>query len=179
MAKKKQAKLRIKLNKRQKARARAIGLPIVIGLVCFAVGVLGTKLVVASSRPANIVWAADKTVNVPGDLRTFLLDQDTCKDYLGTNTQRGVGLWGVYQVSQGRFAKISYGCSLTLTNYVMAIKQKGAWSLIPPTEYFSPFANTQTTGALPLCSQLEKYKIDKTVESFCVDAAGTAKANTM
>lgn len=114
---------------------------------------------------------------MPNDLRNHLLKQQACKDYLGANTQTGVGLWGVYQVSGGKFAKISYGCSINLTNYIMAVKQNGAWKLLPPGEYFSPFANTQSTGVLPLCSQLELYKIDKTVESFCIDAAGAAKTN--
>lgn len=172
-------KFRIRLTKRRKVLIRSIVVPIVVCLICFCAGVFGTTFLIARSHPVNIVWPADKTVNVPSDLRNFLLKQNVCNDYLGKDTKRGVGLWGVYQISQDKFAKISYGCSLTLTNYAMAIKQKGGWSFIPPAEYFSSFADTQKTGALPLCSQLEKYKIDKTVESFCIDANGTAKANEL
>ncbi len=178
MAKKKsKLKFKVKLSKKQKALAWSFGLPLAAAILFLNVGILGTRYFESQKQPANVVWAADKTVNVPSDLRKFLQAKDDCKDYLGTNTQKGVGLWGVYQVSHSKFAKISYGCSLNLSSYIMAIKQDGKWTLIPPTEYFSPFANTQATGALPLCSQLEKYKIDKTIESFCIDAAGAAKAN--
>ena len=177
--KKSKLKFKIKLNKKQKAIAWTYGLPVVTAFVFLNMGIFGTRFFEARKQPANVVWAADKTVRVPASLRSYLMKQDDCKDYLGTNTRTGVGLWGVYQVSQNKFAKISYGCSFALTNYIMAVKQNGKWQLVPPAEYFSPFANTQTTGALPLCSQLEKYKIDKSVESFCVDASGAAKANTI
>jgi hypothetical protein len=175
--KKPRFRLQVKLNKKQKALAWRVGTPIAVGLVCLLVGIIATHVVLARKQPANVVWAADNTVKIPADLKNFLLHQTDCKNYRGTSSPQGVGLWGVYQVSKDKFAKISYGCSISLSNYIMAVKQNGTWQLLQPTEYFSPFANTQTAGALPLCAQLDKYKIDQTIESFCVDATGAAKAN--
>jgi hypothetical protein len=127
-----------------------------------------------------LVWASEHTVTLPKDLRTFLEQQDACRDYRGPNTPTGIGLWGVYQTHNNHFAKIAYGCSWSLTSYVMAVKDGKQWKLIPPKEYFAPFSDgaNQSQGALPLCSELDMYNIPAAIESFCIKADGTAQANT-
>jgi hypothetical protein len=177
MAKKK-TRFKLKLNKRQKAMAWTIAVPTAAALIFLFVGIVGTRLIDGNTRPRNIVWAADKTVTVPSDLKSFLLKQDKCQNYRGKDTPTGVGLWGVFQMSQGKYAKIAYGCSWNLTNYIMVVKDKDGWKLLDPSAYFAPFASTTSTGVIPLCKVLDQYKIDKSIESFCIDASGTAKVNT-
>lgn len=179
MAKKKKSKLKLKLSKKQRAQLKMIGIPVLVGLVCLNVGIAGTRFFEARRVPGNIVWAADETVAVPKDLRRFLQSQDDCKSYRGSGTPTGVGLWGVYQVSKAKFAKIAYGCSWNLSSYIMAVKEDSGWKLLPPTTYFAPFQGSTTTGALPLCSAIDQYKIDKSIEPFCVATDGSARANTL
>lgn len=172
MAKKKSRMKQFKLSKKQNATLRRIMYPVVIAVVFACVGYIGAMYTHGRKQPDTLVWAADASVQIPKDLKNFLQNKNDCNDYLGEDTRRGTALWGVYEVSQEKFAKISYGCAFSLTNYVFAIKTEGQWKLIPPAEYFE-------SGSLPLCSQLEKYNIDKSVEAFCVDAAGTARANAI
>lgn len=151
-------------------------IPGVIGLV---IG-LSITTITATKSPSNIVWAADKTVVLPNDLRNFLLTRNDCREYRGTGSPKGVGLWGVYQVHNAKFAKIAYGCSNNLENYIMAVKTDKKWQLLQPTEYFAPFSDATEgrLGAVPYCSVVEKYKIPKDIESFCIKTDGTAQANT-
>lgn len=84
-------------------------------------------------------------------------------------------------MSKNRYAKIAYGCSWNLNSYIMAVKPKDSWLLIKPADYFAPFhdAVNPSQGALPFCTQLEMYKIPKDIESFCINADGSAAANTL
>lgn len=168
-----------KLKKAQRKKLLSITMPVLAGLFGLAAGIAGTRLLSGRTAPANVVWAADNTVKVPTDLRRFLEAQDGCKAYRGTGTPNGVGLWGVYQSFKGQYAKIAYGCSDNLTYYIFAIKQKGTWQLLRPTEYFAPFKDAvdPSKGALPFCTVIEKYKIPKDIEPFCVKADGSAQAN--
>lgn len=173
---------KFKLSKKQRVQAYSVGIPLIAGCLGLIGGIILTRLLMTPrSLPTNLVWAADKTVNVPQDLRTFLESKQNCNDYRGKGAPAGVGLWGVYQTTGGRFAKIAYGCSWSLDTYIMAIKQKDTWQLLPPSEYFAPFkdAIAADKGALPFCAVLEKYKIPKNIESFCVTSEGNAKPNQL
>lgn len=118
-----------------------------------------------NQHPKNVVIAADNTISVPKDLVDFLSHQDECP--------AKVGLYSVYQVSQRKFAKLSYGCSTSLTNYRMAVKNNNQWQLIPVREYF------QAAGFLPKCIQVEKYQIDRSIEPFCIKEGGMARDNAL
>lgn len=176
---KKKNRLKLKLSKKQHRRLIHYGKPVLAGLLGLLIGVAATKLSDSRRAPSNLVWAADNTVKIPKDLRAFLMAKNDCKAYRGTDSPTGVGLWGVYQVSKSQYAKIAYGCSWNLSSYVMAVKQKGSWQLIKPTEYFAPFKNgvDPSKGALPFCNVLEQYKIPKDIEPFCVKADGSAQSN--
>lgn len=156
-------------------------LPAGLVLVGLLVGFLGSSWISSKNQPSNIVWAANNTVALPGGLKPFLLKQTDCKNYIGSTTVKGVGLWAVYQVEKSQFAKIAYGCSVTLRSYIMAIKQNGKWALIPPTEYFAGSDQGSGTGSnnLPKCTELTKYKINKNIEPFCIDGANQPQANSL
>lgn len=131
--------------------------------------------------PRNLVWAADKDVKIPDGLTEYLYDLEDCKGYRGTNTAPGVGLWGVYESSKNKFAKISYGCSTHLSIYIMAVKDKDNWKLLQPTEYFA--ARTSGSGPvssyLPNCSMIDTYQIDKSIEPFCIEPGGSPRENSI
>ncbi len=118
-----------------------------------------------NQHPRNVVIAADNTISVPKDLVDFLRRQDECP--------AKVGLYSVYQVSRAKFAKLSYGCSTSLSNYIMAVKNNNQWQLIPVSDYFT------VGGFLPKCIQVEKYQIDKSIEPFCVKDDGMARDNAI
>ncbi len=171
-----------KLPRSRQKQLKKASKPLVIAVVGVLIGIAGTRLVQSLSQPANIVWAADDTVQVPRDLRKFLLDYDNeCEAYKGKDSPDGVGLWGVYQVSKDQYAKIAYGCSWALSNYIMAVKASGEWQLIQPAVYFAPFKDgiDPTKGALPYCSVVQEYKIPGEIESFCIMPDGTAKPNEL
>ncbi len=176
---KKKNRLKLKLSKKQRKQLIHYGKPVLAGFLGLLIGIGATNLLASRRAPSNLVWAADSTVKVPKDLRAFLVAKNDCKAYRGAGSPTGVGLWGVYQVSKNQYAKIAYGCSWNLSSYVMAVKQKGSWQLIKPTEYFAPFKNgvDPSKGALPFCAVLEKYKIPKDIEPFCVKADGAAQSN--
>lgn len=172
-------KLRISTSRRR--QLRRFKKPLLIALVGFVLGVGAVKLWQNLESPSNLVWAADSSVHIPGDLKRFLLDYDNdCEAYRGSDSPDGIGLWGVYQVSKGQYAKIAYGCSWALSNYIMAVKHDGSWRLIQPAEYFAPFKNgvDPTQGALPFCSVVGQYKIPGEIEPFCILPDGSAHANT-
>lgn len=173
------AKKKRKLTKKQRQKLRSLALPLITLMLGLLVGIQMTKIIGTSKTPSNLVWAADNTVKVPVSLTDYLLTKDDCKHYKGSGSPKGLGLWAVYQVSGDTFAKIAYGCSWNLSSYIMAVKLGKSWTLLPPTEYFAPFneGNDPRTGALPQCSILEKYKIPKSIESFCINADGSAKNN--
>ncbi len=166
-------------NKKQRKEIKAFAVPLTAVLFGLIVGVFANKLLSKQKTPTNLVWAADNTIQIPKDLRKFLESKSACGNYRGADTPTGVGLWGVYQVSQSRFAKIAYGCSWSLDNYVMAIKLAGSWQLLEPKDYFAPFNNgvDPVKGALPFCSAIEKYNIPKDIEPFCINPSGSASSN--
>ncbi|MES2971344.1 MAG: hypothetical protein V4702_03425 [Patescibacteria group bacterium] len=172
-------KKKLKLSKKQQKQFRKLLITFGIGLAGFMTGILTTVVLNRPEPPRNLVWAADIEVSVPKDLRKFLENQSDCQQYRGTDSPTGVGLWGVYQTSKGRFAKIAYGCSWSLSSYIMAIKQDDQWQLLQPTEYFAPFKDgvSPAQGALPYCSIIEKYKIPKDIESFCISNDNKAQSN--
>lgn len=175
MAKKK----KFKLSKKQRKQVLALGIPVLAGIAGLIIGISAITLISYQLKPSNLVWAADKTVSVPKGLKTFLENKDNCNEYRGKGTPDGIGLWGVYQTSKGQFAKIAYGCSWNLDSYIMAVKYKGSWQLLPPIGYFAPFKDgvDPAKGALPLCEVIKKYGIPKDIESFCIASDGSAKLN--
>lgn len=124
-----------------------------------------------NTHPKNVVIAADHTISVPENLVKFLQRQDDCKNYRGNNSSVGVGIYSVYQVSHSKFAKLSYGCSTSLSSYVMAVKNNNQWHFIPVADYFT------VNGFLPKCIEVEKYQIDKSIEPFCIKENGMARDN--
>lgn len=173
------AKKKYKLSKKQQQKLKSLSLFLAIFAIGLALGVTLIKFNATNKgTPKNLVWAADNTVKIPASLRKFLVTRNDCGHYKGNGSPDGVGLWSVYQVSNERFAKIAYGCSWNLTSYIMAVKQNNGWILVPPKEYFAEFKDSPgKAGALPNCSQLEKYKINKSIEPFCITTDGTAKTN--
>lgn len=173
-------KKKFKLSKKQRKQLIFVVTSVGIGLTGLLLGIVLMNVVNARNVPTNLIWASEPSVKVPDDLRTFLETRNDCEHYRGIDTPTGVGLWGVYQTSQGKFAKIAYGCSWNLNSYIMAVKQKQGWLLIQPAEYFAPFKDgvDASKGALPFCTVIEKYKIPKDIESFCIKSDGTAQANT-
>lgn len=168
--------IKVKQLKRDRRVVRAF--LVVLVVVGVGVGLLIAVLQPPEQHPRNLVWAADKTVKIPSDLMEFLRTRDDCRGYRGTNSPTGVGLWAVYQVSHERFAKIAYGCSLNLDLYIVAVKEKNRWVLIPPTDYFAGGdADKLDTSFLPKCTWVDKYQLDKSFESFCIEADGSARTN--
>jgi hypothetical protein len=178
--KKKKLKLKPKKQTIRKWKRDNHRIAIVLSLL-FVLGLLVGGVVCAvvmalrpyNSHPRSVVIAADKTVTVPGDLVDYLRQQASCKSYRGVNSPDGVPIWAVYQLSKGKFAKVSYGCSTKLDFYIMAVKANKNWQLIQPSEYFG------STGFLPKCMQVEKYQIDKTIEPFCIKEDGQARPNAI
>lgn len=172
-----------RFNKKQRQQLTKylvrFGIPVFGLVVGLGIGVVWVNIITSRRVPQNLVWAADNTVKVPKDLQKFLLKQNDCRSYKGAGSPTGVGVWGVYQVAQDKFAKISYGCSINLNLYIMAVKQSGHWALIQPTEYFANVDTLSGNGYLPKCEVLAKYKITKNVESFCVQADGVGRANDL
>lgn len=175
--KKSKIKFKIKLSKKRRLQLKTYGVPLLTGLLCLNIGIVGTRLFEARQNPRNIVWAADETVQIPSSLREYLEQKNVCQNYRGSTTATGVGLWGVFQVSQDKFAKIAYGCSWSLSTYILAVHENSGWKLLEPAEYFAPFKGSASTGAIPHCSVLQKYKIDKVIEPFCIAADGSARPN--
>lgn len=168
----KQVKQLFRLWKQHKKRIKRYGTPLVFGVAIFLLGMFTQKTYLAGHQPLNIVWAVDKTVKVPQDLRQTLEKRDDCNNYRGADQPGGVGLWGVIQVEDNKFAKLSYGCSLTLTSYMLAVKQDNKWVLLKPVEYFS-----NTSGGVPVCTMITKYNIPGTIESFCTNDKGDVVKN--
>lgn len=177
------AKKRFKLTKQRRqhltTRLRRVGLPLLWLAIGVSLGLVGRTAFTKPVMSANLVWAADSTVQLPNDLKQFLDHQNTCQAYRGPDSPTGVALWGVYQVADKRLAKVAYGCSIDLKLYIMAIKQNQTWSFIPPTDYFASVDAISGNSYLPKCEVLTKYHITKTMEAFCVEADGHGRANEL
>lgn len=168
-------KLFKKLQKYYKKRQRFIKrivVPFLIGLFLLYLGMFIQSVRLERSHPNNIVWAVDKTVQVPSDLRKMLMNRDDCKDYRGGNSPKGVGLWAVTQIEQGKFAKLAHGCSWSVSNQALAVKQRNSWSVVPAIEYFS-----DTTQGVPTCKAVVKYKVPIGLEGFCLNDVGKLSKN--
>lgn len=174
-------KRKFRLSRSVRKKLKKLYLPVIYVSVGLIGGLLIARIVSIIPKPANLVWAADNTVIIPADLQKTLINKNDCASYRGNGSPNGVGLWGVYQVSKLRYAKIAYGCSLNLNLYIMAVKQQDTWQLLNPTEYFAPFKDgvDPTKGALPYCSVVQKYKIPAEIESFCINPDGTARSNDL
>lgn len=168
---------KLKLSKKHKKQLQKYLIPAIFGIGALLIGIFGTRIYINNSRPKNIVWAADKSIKIPLSLRKYLHSRDDCKDYKGKGTYSGVGLWGVFQVSGDKFAKVAYGCSWNLKNYVMIVREKNKWEILSPDEYFAPYKGSSSSGALPYCSQIVKFKINNEIEPFCIDENDNAKTN--
>lgn len=151
---------------------------VLVGLCVLTVGILLgliTPVLLRPAIPSNLVWAADGSVSVPRDLRTYLSNQNDCKEYRGNGSPNGIGLWAVYQVEASKFAKIAYGCSSSLSSYIMAVKTEQGWQLLPPSEYFADAPGDNSKLFLPKCQFISDYKISKNIEPFCIESDGSAK----
>ncbi|MBW3569272.1 hypothetical protein KY385_04040 [Candidatus Parcubacteria bacterium] len=127
--------------------------------------------------PENIVFAADDSVVVPGDLLSFLQNdtKDDCNDYQGTNSLQGVSLVSIYQVVQEKYAKVAIGCSTNLDKGFPVIKSSDGWKLLSGAEYYVSYDDGELTGentTLPRCSIIDKYQIPREFESNCLDDKG-------
>jgi hypothetical protein len=143
-----------------------VGILLLVALVSFLVGFTRPR----SIHPESLVWAASQEVQPPSDLVKFLKGQSNCAE--GEVQTGGVSLWSIFKVSQGKFAKLSYGCSYDLNFYKMALKEDGKWRLLDKNEYFA-------NSFLPRCSQIDTYKIDKSIEPFCLELPGGSRENSI
>lgn len=163
--------LQKRYKKRQKFIKRVV-VPFLFGVFLFFLGMFIQNVRLERSHPNNIVWGVDKTVQVPDDLRKMLMNRDDCNDYRGGNSPKGVGLWAVTQIEQNKFAKLAHGCSWSVSNQALAIKQKNSWELVPAVEYFF-----DTTQGVPTCTAVVKYKVPISLEGFCLNDAGKLSKN--
>src|SRR5258708_3634821 len=97
----------------------------------------------------NAVILSDSSVKPPSGLVDFLKTQDSCK------TQKSIGIWSIYQTADNKFAKLAYGCGVSLESYIMAVKQNSKWLLIPVSQYFLPAKDGgSVSGYGPSCDIL-------------------------
>lgn len=124
----------------------------------------------ANYNAKNAVVLADSSVKPPAGLVDFLKKQDGCKG------QKSIGIWSIYQTSENKFAKIAYGCGVSLESYIMAVKQSSGWILIPVNQYFLPAKDGgSVSGYGPSCDIVAKYFIDNSIEPVCVTKLGQSK----
>lgn len=169
----------LKLQKRfkyfiKKYRKQLIqfGLPILLVVAAFFIGAARQQYIYEHTQPDNLVWAVDAGVVIPDSLKTMLKQRTDCEMYRGADAPKGVGLWAVTQVEQNAFAKLSYGCSWSLSNHAVAFKVGQSWQVIPPEQYFS-----DTTQGIPLCTAVVTYKVPAKVDGFCSNDEGKLTKN--
>ena len=80
------------------------------------------------------------------------------KDYTGCDK---IGQQGVYRIIKEvpNFARLGYGCNNT-DAYIIAQRKDGRWSLISPTNQFTP-------NGIPSCLMVDTYHISGALESKC------------
>lgn len=149
-----------------------------------AIAGLAISLRLRNRDQTVLVWRADKEVRVPDGLVSYLEKnhKNDCHDYKGTGSVAGVALFSVYETSQNRLAKMTYGCGNNLTygnsGYIVAYKEDGKWNLTRPTHYFVPPKDAAKVvgqpAAFPECYFLSQHNIPASFESFCVNSAGNA-----
>lgn len=158
-----------KIHKNKHVRKHA---PIGFVLLAVFIGFWIGKSQPVPTHPKTLVWAASNDVSVPVELISFLEKTPSCIDTDGKPKADGVNLWSVVKVSQNKYAKLAYGCSYDLNFYKVAVKQAGGWQILDNSTYLA-------NNFLPYCEAIEAYKIDKTIEPFCLDAAGLSKENNV
>lgn len=159
------------LRKHRKALIR-YGVPVVLVLIAFYSGAAYTRYRIAHTQPKNIVWAIDATVPVPDSLKSVLMKRTDCTSYRGNNAPVGVGLWSVTQLEQQRYAKLTYGCSWSLSDHTVAVEQSGKWTVLKPGDYYA-----DPNQGVPLCTAVVQYKIPPTLEGFCANDSGKLTKN--
>lgn len=159
------------LRKRRKTILR-YGVPIVLVLVSFCAGGAYQRYHDVHTQPRNIVWSIDASVSVPSDLRNYLMQKNECQSYRGSNAPSGTGLWAVTQIDQGAYAKLAYGCSWSLSDHAVAVKQAKGWTIISPSLYYS-----DPIQGVPLCTAVVQYKIPPSIEGFCSNDSGKLTKN--
>ena len=169
---KKQLKPIQKLLRKHHKTIIKYGLPLLLMVMAFIAGRTYQSYKSLHTQPQNIVWAIDTTVNIPDDLRAMLMQKNECQSYRGNSAPQGVGLWAVTHLEQGSYAKIAYGCSWSLSDHAVVVKQANHWTVIPPSEYFS-----DPNQGVPLCTAVVQYKIPVQLEGFCANDTGKLTKN--
>lgn len=113
--------------------------------------------------PSAVVIVADDTVEAPRSLLAFLEDRakSDCEGYRGTDSEKGVSIYSVYQVVQDKYARVAMGCSTNLVEGATAIKTDDEWKLFSGASYY--------VSDLPRCSIIDEYRISKEFEPTCVE----------
>jgi len=166
---KKHLKIFIKKYRKQLLR---YGLPAILVVLAFFAGMARRQYVYEHTQPDNLVWAVDSTVTVPDSLKVMLRERADCAQYRGADAPKGVGLWAVTQVEDNAYAKLSYGCSWSLSSHAVAVKDGRGWQIIAPEKYFS-----DTTQGVPLCTAVIAYRIPATIDGFCSNDVGKLTKN--
>jgi hypothetical protein len=166
-----QKKFKSSIKKHRKLLIK-YGIPSVLVLVAFLAGSIRQQYVYEHTQPDNLVWAVDSSVVVPEKLKTMLKQRSDCVGYRGQDAPKGVGLWAVTQVEKDAFAKLSYGCSWSLSSHAVAAKKGQTWQIIAPETYFS-----DTTQGVPLCTAVIEHKVPPTIDGFCSNDAGKLTKN--
>ena len=158
-----------KLHKNKQVRRHA---PLGFIISALIIGFLLGKAQPVPTHPKTLVWASAEDTKVPADLITFLEKSPSCLGSDGKPKADGVNLWSVIKVSQNKIAKLAYGCSYDLNFYKVAVKQTGKWQLLDNNSYLA-------NNFLPHCEAVDTYQIDKSIEPFCLDAAGLSQENSI
>jgi hypothetical protein len=106
---------------------------------------------------ANMVVAGE---GISGSLVSFLK-----YDYTGCDKN---GYYEVLKEVPGRFAEVSYGCSVPTSqsaqSYMIAMYTGGAWTFISPTNNMN--------GSVPSCLLVDMFKVSKELTSRCYQNTG-------
>jgi hypothetical protein len=177
--------LKSKENKQQRMAKKKQNINKTLVLVAVVSALVGAAALWAICKsypkdhsPEGIVLVADDTVKAPKDLIKFLEKdtRDDCKDYKGTNTVQGVSLVSIYQVVQDKYARVAIGCSVNLDDGFPVIKTQTGWDLISGAAYYVAYTPSRDepreSTIYPRCSIIDKHKISKQFEPFCLEDHG-------
>ena len=161
-----------KLLRKHHKTISKFGLPLLLVVLAFIGGAQYHAYKAVHTQPQNIVWAIDNSLTVPDDLRSLLMEKNECQSYRGNNAPKGVGLWAITQLEQGSYAKLAYGCSWSLSDHGVAVKQAGKWVVLSSSQYYA-----DPNQGVPLCSAVVAYTIPVQLEGFCQNDAGKVTKN--